>query len=245
MYSDRLALNGTASRKRSVKDRLGGNVHNGDEQSRTKRFQGSDGNWRHDLYDDIDKPRLTTKGEQFSTQDLRFKLQKNMSREAQGGSNGSGGIKDLREKLSGPVPPPRPHSQKVAMPQQGSSTVARAGSTATNVPTVKPPSPAVKLPAPAVRPMAPAVKPPVPAVKPSVPTVKPPNASKMSIGAAGMTIASFLQSLDLSKYLITFQAEEIDMSILRVMKEDELKELGIPMGPRKKISLALAAQSKH
>ncbi|MCO5610314.1 hypothetical protein L7F22_064550 [Adiantum nelumboides] len=37
----------------------------------------------------------------------------------------------------------------------------------------------------------------------------------------------------------------IDMSILRVMKEEELKELGIPMGPRKKISLALAAQSKH
>lgn len=249
MYSDRLSLNGAGSRKRSVKDRLGAHALNGEEQSRSsKRFQGPDGKWRHDMYDDTSKTRLTAKDEQFSTQDLRFKLQKNVSRGAQGGNsnNGSGGIKDLREKLSGPLPPPRAHTQAVSMPQQGSSSVVRAASsTVTKAPAVKPSAPTVKPPAPAVKSPSPAAKPPVPAVKPPMPSGKPPNASKVSTGAAGMTVASFLQSLDLSKYLITFQAEEIDMSILRVMKDDELKELGIPMGPRKKISLALAAQSKH
>lgn len=42
-------------------------------------------------------------GEQMSTQDLRFKLQRSGLRGPQGGINGSGGVKDLREKLSGPV----------------------------------------------------------------------------------------------------------------------------------------------
>ncbi|KAI5078525.1 hypothetical protein GOP47_0006196 [Adiantum capillus-veneris] len=245
MYSDRLALNGGVGRKRSVKDRLGDTVQNGDDQSRSsKRFQGSDGKWHHDMYDDTNKTRLSAKSDPINTQDLRFKLQKNGLRGAQGGMNGSGGIKDLREKLSGPVPPPR--TPAVTVPQHGSSSAVRVTSSAvTNAPVVKHSAASAKPPAPAAKPSATIVKPSATAVKPSVPAVKPSSASRVSAGAAVLTIASFLQSLDLSKYLITFQAEEIDMSILRVMKEEELKELGIPMGPRKKISLALAAQSKH
>lgn len=60
-----------------------------------------------------------------------------------------------------------------------------------------------------------------------------------------LTVASLLQSLGLSKYVIIFQAEEVDMTILRHMRDDDLKELGIPMGPRKKILLALLSNSRR
>ncbi|KAJ8459887.1 hypothetical protein OPV22_032813 [Ensete ventricosum] len=52
------------------------------------------------------------------------------------------------------------------------------------------------------------------------------------------TVSSFLNALGLGKYGILFQAEEIDMTSLREMGDHDLKELGIPMGPRKKILLA-------
>ncbi|KAJ6874329.1 hypothetical protein NC651_032972 [Populus alba x Populus x berolinensis] len=39
----------------------------------------------------------------------------------------------------------------------------------------------------------------------------------------------FLQSLGLEKYLITFQAEEVDMTALVHMTDEDLKALGIPM----------------
>lgn len=60
-----------------------------------------------------------------------------------------------------------------------------------------------------------------------------------------LTVTSLLQSLGLSKYVIIFQAEEVDMTILRHMRDDDLKELGIPMGPRKKILLALLSNSRR
>ncbi|KAJ4962075.1 hypothetical protein NE237_021985 [Protea cynaroides] len=53
------------------------------------------------------------------------------------------------------------------------------------------------------------------------------------------TVASLLHSLGLGKYAILFQAEEVDMTALRQMGDNDLKELGIPMGPRKKILLAV------
>ncbi|KAG0451457.1 hypothetical protein HPP92_026262 [Vanilla planifolia] len=59
-----------------------------------------------------------------------------------------------------------------------------------------------------------------------------------------LTVAALLHSLGLGKYAIHFQAEEVDMSALRQMGDHDLKELGIPMGPRKKIMLALLARSK-
>ncbi|KAL8475564.1 hypothetical protein ACS0TY_028282 [Phlomoides rotata] len=61
-----------------------------------------------------------------------------------------------------------------------------------------------------------------------------------------LTVSSLLHSLGLGKYYINFQAEEIDMAVLKQMWEGDLKELGIPMGPRKKIFLAVQqAQTKR
>ncbi|KAH6558198.1 hypothetical protein KP509_1Z073900 [Ceratopteris richardii] len=196
------------------------------------------------MYDDNNKPHLNGKSEQINPQDLRFKLQKSGTRISQGGTNGSGGIKDLREKLSGPLPPPRAPAASVL--QQASSSAVRLPSSAvTSAPSMKH-APTIVKPSVSLPKTTTVVKPTTTsAVKPPASNTKPVTTSKAPTGAAGMTIASFLQSLDLSKYLITFRAEEIDMSVLRVMKEDELKELGIPMGPRKKIALALAAQAKH
>jgi hypothetical protein len=60
---------------------------------------------------------------------------------------------------------------------------------------------------------------------------------------AGTSVDEFLNSLGLEKYLITFQAEEVDMTALVHMTDDDLKALGIPMGPRKKIILALESRA--
>ncbi|KAL6497878.1 hypothetical protein OROHE_026905 [Orobanche hederae] len=57
------------------------------------------------------------------------------------------------------------------------------------------------------------------------------------------SVDNFLKSLGLEKYSITFQAEEVDMTALIHMKDEDLKALGIPMGPRKKILLALESKS--
>ncbi|KAL9259270.1 Ankyrin repeat and SAM domain-containing protein [Drosera capensis] len=54
-----------------------------------------------------------------------------------------------------------------------------------------------------------------------------------------VSVDGFLQSLGLEKYLIAFQAEEVDMATLQHLTEGDLKAIGIPMGPRKKILLAL------
>ncbi|KAL3517817.1 hypothetical protein ACH5RR_020406 [Cinchona calisaya] len=56
------------------------------------------------------------------------------------------------------------------------------------------------------------------------------------------SVDSFLQSLGLEKYSITFQAEEVDMTALLHMTDEDLKAVGIPMGPRKKILLALESK---
>ncbi|CAI0455484.1 unnamed protein product [Linum tenue] len=59
-----------------------------------------------------------------------------------------------------------------------------------------------------------------------------------------VTVADFLHSLGLGKYCISFQAEEVDMAVLKQMGEKDLKDMGIPMGPRKKILLALLPPPK-
>lgn len=59
------------------------------------------------------------------------------------------------------------------------------------------------------------------------------------------TVASLLHSLGLGKYAILFQAEEVDMAALKQMGDNDLKELGIPMGPRKKILLAVLPRLKQ
>lgn len=59
------------------------------------------------------------------------------------------------------------------------------------------------------------------------------------------TIDGLLHSLGLGKYAISFKAEEVDMTALKQMGENDLKELGIPMGPRKKILLAIRPRTKQ
>ncbi|XP_020574837.1 uncharacterized protein LOC110020897 [Phalaenopsis equestris] len=86
---------------------------------------------------------------------------------------------------------------------------------------------------------------PVDAAKPILRA--PPDAAQKPVilTEVPLTVASLLHSLGLGKYAIHFQAEEVDMAALRQMGDNDLKELGIPMGPRKKILLALLQRSKH
>ncbi|XP_074268776.1 uncharacterized protein LOC141592089 [Silene latifolia] len=63
--------------------------------------------------------------------------------------------------------------------------------------------------------------------------------NKKPLQKADASVDGFLQSLGLEKYQITFQAEEVDMTALEHMTDEDLKAMGIPMGPRKKIILAL------
>ncbi|KAL8057981.1 hypothetical protein ABFX02_04G219100 [Erythranthe guttata] len=84
--------------------------------------------------------------------------------------------------------------------------------------------------------------------KPALEVSKPPrkvasSVSKQKVQQKVELVDSFLQSLSLEKYSITFQAEEVDMAALVHMKDEDLKVLGIPMGPRKKILLALESKS--
>ncbi|KAM5581545.1 protein bicaudal C [Rosa sericea] len=65
------------------------------------------------------------------------------------------------------------------------------------------------------------------------------------MGEEPLSVASLLHRLGLGKYAIIFQAEEVDMGALKQMGDKDLKELGIPMGPRKKILLALLARGKR
>ncbi|CAI8587687.1 unnamed protein product [Vicia faba] len=59
------------------------------------------------------------------------------------------------------------------------------------------------------------------------------------------TVDGLLQALGLQKYVILFKAEEVDMTALKQMGENDLKELGIPMGPRKKLLLALLPRKRQ
>ncbi|KAL5761963.1 hypothetical protein ACOSP7_018227 [Xanthoceras sorbifolium] len=64
-------------------------------------------------------------------------------------------------------------------------------------------------------------------------------------GEEQQTVDGLLHSLGLGKYAILFKAEEVDMTALKQMGENDLKELGIPMGPRKKILLAVLPRKKQ
>ncbi|KAH9784813.1 SAM domain-containing protein [Citrus sinensis] len=70
--------------------------------------------------------------------------------------------------------------------------------------------------------------------------------------AAETSVDGFLRSLGLEKYSITFQAEEVDMTALLHMTDEDLKALGIPMiflfillvsGPEKEDTLGIGIQS--
>ena len=54
------------------------------------------------------------------------------------------------------------------------------------------------------------------------------------------SIAQFLQAIGLAKYEDVFGANEIDLEAAAYLSEDDLKELGLPMGPRRKFAAAIA-----
>jgi class 3 adenylate cyclase len=53
--------------------------------------------------------------------------------------------------------------------------------------------------------------------------------------------ASWLTNLGLDRYIKAFAANEIDFDVLRQLSDDDLRELGLPIGPRRKILAAIAA----
>jgi len=57
-------------------------------------------------------------------------------------------------------------------------------------------------------------------------------------------INEWLEQLRLGKYTDLFAENEIDFDAARDLSEEDLKELGIPMGPRKKLMRALAETSE-
>ncbi|KAF6159852.1 hypothetical protein GIB67_032936 [Kingdonia uniflora] len=59
------------------------------------------------------------------------------------------------------------------------------------------------------------------------------------LGEETLTIASLLHALGLGEYEINFRDQEVDMTELKHMGDNDLKTLGIPMGPRKRILLAV------
>lgn len=203
------------SRKRSIKDRLGGSSRNDSPNAyqMSNKRQRAETSWKQRAHEeDEDEDVLLTNlySAQNPRQDLRHKLdQKNSSRSRQF-SNGSAIVgNDLRAKISAPPHPPQ--GQRIFVRRHPSL-----------------PSKGI----PIIRPL-----PPPAAIASRIKAVQ-----KVSVALEQPTVATLLQSLGLGKYSITFQAEEIDMTALRNMNDDDLKELGLPMGPRKKILLALSSR---
>src|SRR5262249_7487205 len=57
-------------------------------------------------------------------------------------------------------------------------------------------------------------------------------------------IAAWLEQIGLAKYSETFRANAIDFDVLPELEENELKELGLPLGDRKRLLRAIAELDK-
>ena len=56
-------------------------------------------------------------------------------------------------------------------------------------------------------------------------------------------IADWLQKLGLGQYAQRFAENEIDVSVLRHLTDQDLKDIGVPLGPRRKILAAITAET--
>ncbi|KAL8092756.1 uncharacterized protein LOC141692407 isoform X2 [Apium graveolens] len=210
MYADR----DSGAGKLSVKQRLTVAGPGRSRQNYGKRQRQEAEKWVHNLYDN--KGTLV-----LNRRDLRLKLQNKSTRsqteeegirdlrEKLSGQTEEEGIRDLREKLSGPT-----NSLQVNTDAPKRRKVAVDSKLAEKV----------------------IVQVPVQEAKKVVRTM---SISKKKTAQKTETVESFLQFLGLEKYSITFQVEEIDMAAFLHINDADLKDLGIPMGPRKKILLAL------
>ncbi|XP_011625554.1 ankyrin repeat and SAM domain-containing protein 6 isoform X2 [Amborella trichopoda] len=152
------------------------------------------------------------------SKDLRLKLQRKASQQASQSSRlPQTSVGDLREKLSGII-----HSQPSNTDQPNVKLVPDAAKT----------------------------------VKKTISSnelggmdgkkiVNPSMTEKRVQQKSSLSVSGLLQSLGLEKYSITFQVEEVDMAALKHMTDEDLKALGIPMGPRKKILLALNSKVRN
>ncbi|XP_039000919.1 ankyrin repeat and SAM domain-containing protein 4B-like [Hibiscus syriacus] len=144
---------------------------------------------------------------------------------------------DLRSKLQ------RKSLQNVSQSGRGTLSGVRdlreklSGTMNTQPINADPPTQKVKVAQPARKSVA--VETPEPEPKGAANT----TARKKAKQNTDTSVEGFLQSLGLEKYAITFQAEEVDMAALVHMTDEDLKVLGIPMGPRKKIILELESRS--
>ncbi|KAG4924799.1 hypothetical protein JHK87_050339 [Glycine soja] len=212
-----------------------------------------DDKWKHDLYED-DEPQLSNR--KVTAQDLRLKLQrKGLHPGGQTGKSSVHGERDLRERLSGTMTqqpknydPPKP---KVAAKPSSKSIHVETPAVHINRsanPTPKKLSRKVCLGMVLhltclmqecfgyeVQMMQMCT---LPSQRPTVKLF----AAGSDPVMADASLDDFLQSLGLEKYLLSFQAEEVDMTALNHMTDEDLKAMGIPMGPRKKILLALESK---
>ncbi|KAL8546548.1 hypothetical protein ACS0TY_006326 [Phlomoides rotata] len=165
------------------------------------RQREDDDKWEHDLFDD-NKPEVASMElvllvicRRVGPRDLRLKLQRKSIDQERGFI--SGGVMDLREKLSGAL---------YSRPVESKPPLVR----------LKPAPEASKPPRKSVIAQAPAPK-----IKPAC---IPKKASQQKV-----EVDNFLKPLGLEKYSITFQAEEVDMTALVHMSDEDLKAMGIPM----------------
>lgn len=224
MYADR--ANGDRNRKRSIRDRLGGlseQYSSLPQPTGAKRQRDIEGQWKHDLFfDELDDGPRGQSGRP-GAQDLRSKLTRYVPRTS---NNGKANVVDLRDKLSGissQTPQPTP-VQEAPKAQRRVASVVYNSSVVTHAVTSTP------APAPAA------------STRPTTVTLKKP--SGVNAMTEEQTVRTLLHSLGLEKYVTAFQVEEIDMAALRYMSDNDLKELGIPMGPRKKILLAIRGKEQ-
>ncbi|KAK1606540.1 hypothetical protein QYE76_030213 [Lolium multiflorum] len=221
MYADRVS-----GRKRSVRDRLGSGGGGGGSRPRpdsAKRFRQVDGTWRRELYKDsvgTQSPSVLASRNLQAVQRSHFRQSTGVVRRSS--------VPDLREKLSGVR---RPQLSSTIQVPEPIAEIAKSA------------KPVQKRKLPAAAAAAAAAAPPPPAL-PVTQKVNAPTAPKQSQEKADTSLDRLLKSLDLEKYSINFQAEEVDMKALVHMNEEDMKSLGIPMGPRKKILSALASKRK-
>ncbi|KAH0870014.1 hypothetical protein HID58_077036 [Brassica napus] len=220
MYSDRVVAE-TVS-KNTVKNRLNGG--SGDLSSRgrqvtRKRGRQEDDKWEHDLFDVDTKPRLSNR--KVDPRDLRLKLQKKHHGLQSRLGGASLGERDLREKLSGTKnPQPRNANLKTSTRVATRPAVKNGSDQSSSEQSCQEETTAGKM----------------------IPHFLQTIVLLSVLYAAGTSVDSFLESLGLEKYSTSFQVEEVDMDALMHMTDDDLKALLIPMGPRKKILLALGSK---
>ncbi|MDP6953763.1 MAG: hypothetical protein QGF53_13495, partial [Alphaproteobacteria bacterium] len=54
------------------------------------------------------------------------------------------------------------------------------------------------------------------------------------------SIRAWLEELGLGEFAEAFEAEEIDLATLRHVTDADLKDMGLPIGPRRKLLAAMA-----